>query len=189
MKKGLIVLGMIAAVLLFVSGNAQATVLGLELALPDIFSRGTHTYVFNSGTGLGLFTATGTPIDITFDGSTYIPITGGTYSVSFYTDMWGNFAGGIDGQDDLVITGNFNYDGKSYNNKLVVGEVTNSGWEGIGYNQFDFIFISSADGALHSFYEAYGYDNKGGDVMFSYDNEVHFDNNPNSPENGNNFPF
>ncbi len=171
MGKRLILFGMIAAVLLFVTGNAQAALLGLDLGLPDILSTRV-TYAYDATTNL--FTSSATPNEITFDDSTFIDITDITgdpysirsYSVSFKVDELGNFAGP---KDDLVITGNFTYNNISYSGELVRGEVTNFGWENSSYyDRFDFTFDFTG-GELSSFYAAYN--NKGGDVMFSLESD------------------
>ncbi len=162
MRKRLILLGVIATILLLVTGSAQATVLGLDLGFPDIFSVGAYDYDADTN----VFTANAMPLIITFDGSAPVFIAGGSYSVSFYVDESGNFVGP---KDDLVITGSFFYNGVNYSGNLVEGEVTNFGWEDADYDDFDFTFVSTPNGALHSFYEAYDNDNKGGDIMSSHD--------------------
>ena len=57
---------------------ANAAILGVELLLPDILSdqTGIYTYTWDSNEQEGMFTARATPLTITFDGVTSIPIGG-----------------------------------------------------------------------------------------------------------------
>ena len=143
---------------------AGATLIGVDLALPDIFSNSTGTYNYNSATHL--FTCTAQASTITFDGTTLIPITGGSYSLQFYVNSSGNFSVGVSGAD-LTISGTFTYNNNTYSGVLLTGEVTNFGWQnlpGTKYAFFDLTFDSTG-GALQGFYAGSG--NKGGDIFSS----------------------
>jgi len=145
--------------------SSTATLIGIDLALPDIYSNSTGTYSYDSATGL--FTCTAQASTITFNGTTLIPITNGSYSVQFHVDGSGNFSGGVDGIDDLTISGSFTYNGINYSGVLLTGEVTNFGWQnipGTKYALFDLTFDSTG-GALQGFYA--GSENKGGDIFSS----------------------
>lgn len=160
MKKFAIVLAI--GLMLCAFSTANATLLNLQLGLPDIFSDTTGTYSYNATSDL--FRSDATAQTITFDGTTSIPITGGSYSVQFHVDSAGNLTGGVVG-DDLLITGSFTYNSVFYSGTLVAGEVTQFGWQDMGnYFVFDFIF-NFTSGALSQFY---GNGNiPGGDVAFS----------------------
>jgi hypothetical protein len=145
--------------------GADATLIGVDIGLPDIYSNSTGTYNYNSTTHL--FTCTATASTITFDGTTSIPITGGSYSVQFYVDSSGNFSGGVVSGSDLTISGAFTYNNINYSGVLLTGEVTNFGWQNIPltkYALFDLTFDSKG-GALQGFYAASG--NKGVDIFSS----------------------
>ena len=167
MRRNILVLAMVIAMLIFVTDNAQATLLGVDLSLPDITSNGTGTYSYSAATNL--FSASATPLSITFDGVTPIPIYGSrSYSVGFYVDESGNLYAGIGG-DDLVITGVIDVDGDAipeYSGTLLTGEVTAFGWLNIPpttFDAFDFTFDATG-GLLSSFYDpGIG----GGDIMLS----------------------
>jgi hypothetical protein len=157
-------LAVLLMIILLIAGSARATLIGVDLGLPDIISNSTGSYQYNSGTQL--FTSTAQALAITFDGTTVIPITNGSYSVQFYVDNSGNFLHGVTGYDS-TISGTFTYGTKTYSGTLIEGEVTNFGWQNIpGYKYafFDFSF-DFKDGALNDFYAASG--NKGGDIFTS----------------------
>jgi hypothetical protein len=138
-------------------GSSTATLIGVDIGLPDIFSNSTGAYNYDSSTGL--FTSTGTALTITFDGTTLIPITGGSYSVQFYVGSSGNFSGGVSGSD-LTISGAFTYNNTTYSGVLLTGELTNFGWQnvpGTTYALFDFTFDFTG-GALSSFFGNKGCD-------------------------------
>lgn len=162
MKKFSKILMLSVLALFLAAGSANALLLGLDLDLPDI----TSTYgTYNYDACCDHFTSTATPASITFDGTTLIniyPDSNGvqSYSVNFYVDSSGNFAGGVSG-NDLEIYGSFTYGASTYDGLLVAGEVTDFGWEDGTYDIFDFTF-DFVDGALSSCYEAVGY--KGGDI-------------------------
>jgi hypothetical protein len=141
--------------------SSTATLIGLDLIVPDITSNSTGKYSYDAGTNL--FSSTATPFIITFDGINFTPITGGSYSAKFYVDESGNFAGGVGGYD-LIISGFFSYGGKDYSGTLIAGEVTNFGWLNIPgpYAIFDFSFDATG-GTLIDFYGG----GKGGDVLTS----------------------
>ena len=142
--------------------GADATLIGVDIALPDIYSNSTGTYNYNSSTDL--FTCTAQASTITFDGTTLIPITNGSYSIQFHVDSSGNFSGGV---SDLTISGSFTYNGINYSGVLLTGEVTNFGWQnipGTKYALFDLTFDSTG-GALQGFYAGSG--NKGVDIFSS----------------------
>jgi hypothetical protein len=169
MKKIGLILVITAIGLFCIAGRSEAALLGLELYLPDILSDSAGTYSYNASSGLLSFSAT--PVNITFDGTTLIPITGvtpitcGTYSAQFYVDSSGNLTGGVVG-DDLTITGSFIYGGTNYSGTLVAGEITAFGWLTLPptpYRIFDYTFDFTW-GALSSFYAAYN--NKGGNITF-----------------------
>ena len=130
--------------------SSTATLIGLDLIVPDITSNSTGKYSYDAGTNL--FSSTATPFIITFDGINFTPITGGSYSAKFYVNESGNFAGGVDGYD-LIISGSFSYGGKDYSGTLIAGEVTNFGWLNIPgpYAIFDFSFDATG-GALKDLY-------------------------------------
>lgn len=165
-----LMLGIMLTGLALVVGRVDAALLSFDFFLPDITSDATGVYSYTAATDS--FISTATPLAITFDGVTSIPITGTdvsprSYSVSFFVDAAGNFAGGVLG-DDLVIRGNIDVNGDSvidYAGDLIKGEVTNFGWldTGTPIDLFDFTFDFTA-GALSSFYSP-GF--KGGDKMTS----------------------
>lgn len=169
MRRSRLVLAMVVATLIFAAGDAHAMLLGVELSLPDITSNGTGTYSYNATTNL--FKADATPLSITFDGVTPIPIYGvRDYSVGFYVDESGNFSAGRDG-DDLIIVGVIDVDGDGiaeYSGTLLTGEVTKFGWQNIAgttFDAFDFTFDATG-GVLASFYDpGIG----GGDIILSED--------------------
>jgi len=161
MKKLGLILVMAVLGLFLMIGKSEATLIGLDLNLPDILSDQTGIYSYNATSDL--FTSTATPITITFDGTTLIPISLGSYSVNFYVNESGNFAGGVAGENDLEIYGSFTY-GTPYSGLLVAGEVTNFGWfavPGTEYAMFDFTF-NFQEGALSPFYG-----NSGGNILLS----------------------
>lgn len=145
------------------AGRSEATLLGVDLYLPDILSDTTGVYSYNASTDILSFSATA--LTITFDGTTIIPITSGSYSAKFQVDSSGNFVSGVSG-DDLVITGSFSYGGNSYSGTLVSGEVTAFGWTvpGTPFALFDYTFDFTS-GALSSFYAVYN--NHGADIALS----------------------
>jgi hypothetical protein len=146
-------------------GSSTATLIGVDLALPDIYSNSTGTYNYNAATDL--FTCTAQASTITFDGTTLIPITIGNYSVQFHVDSSGNFSGGVDGIDDLTISGTFTYNNVTYSGVLLTGEVTNFGWQnipGTKYALFDLTFDATG-GVLQELYAGSG--NKGADIFSS----------------------
>ena len=147
MKK-LLVLAMIMAIPLFLAGNAHATLLGIHLGVPDIFSDSTGTYSYNYATQEMLFTAHA--LTITFDNVNIIPITGGTYSANFKVDNAGNFVSGVSG-DDLTISGNFTYNSTPYSGTLLRGEITDFGWQPGTYALFDY-YVDVKGGALASYF-------------------------------------
>jgi hypothetical protein len=137
-KLSLITLVSLLSIFLMPVGS-KATLIGVNLTLPDIYSNSTGTYNYDSTTDL--FTCTATALTITFDGTTSIPITIGSYSLQFHVDSSGNFSGGVPGYD-LEIWGFFTYNGRIYNGLLLAGEVTNFGWQDVPgpYALFDFTF-------------------------------------------------
>jgi hypothetical protein len=141
--------------------SSTATLIGLDLIVPDITSNSTGKYSYDAGTNL--FSSTATPFIITFDGINFFPITGGSYSAKFYVNESGNFSGGVSGID-LTISGTFTYNSNTYFGVLLTGEVTNFGWLDIPgpYAIFDFSFDATG-GALIDFYGGV----KGGDVLTS----------------------
>ena len=141
------ILVMVTMMALCVSANAQAALLNFDLALPDILSNTTGVYSYDATTNLMSFSATA--LTITFDQSTLIPITNGTYSANFHVDENGNFAGGVDG-NDLIITGNI---GNDYSGILVAGEINNFGWlvPATGKAWFNYTF-DFTEGALEDYY-------------------------------------
>lgn len=158
MKRIAAVAAIVFVTLTFVTGNAQATLLGLSLDLPDITSNATGTYSYDATTNL--FTSTATPITITLDGITLIPIYGTkSYAVSFYVDESGNYSGSVAG-NDLVIIGVIDVNGDTiaeYSGTLLTGEVTAFGWADLAptsYDAFDFTFDATG-GALASYYESW----------------------------------
>lgn len=143
-----------------VVGVASASLIGATLGNPRIFS-GNTTY--NYYAERDLFSMSRTGLSITFDGITSVDIRGG-YSANFYVDNNGDFVGGVDGEDDLQIWGNFTYEDKNYEGLLLAGEVNNFGWfdpTGPGV-VFDFTF-DIVGGALSEFYP----DGIGGDYFMS----------------------
>lgn len=160
----LAILVILSLVLLSMAGSAHATLIGIDLGLPDITSNSVGSYQYDSGSKL--FTSTAQALTITFDGTTLIPITNGSYSVQFYVNSSGNFFGGVPGSD-LVISGTFTYNGTTYSGPLLTGEVTNFGWlniPGTKYALFDFTFVNTG-GLLQSFFGGSG--NNGGDIFSS----------------------
>ena len=162
MKK-LSYLSILLIFILLMPAAAGATLIGLELGLPDITSNSTGTYNYYSG--VDLFTSSAQALNITFDGTTSIPITSGSYSVQFHVDNSGNFVSGVSGYD-LTISGTFTYNNVVYSGVLIAGEVTNFGWQDIPgpYALFDFTF-DFKEGALADLYGASG--NKGGDIFYA----------------------
>jgi hypothetical protein len=136
--------------------GSKATLIGVNLTLPDIYSNSTGTYNYDSATDL--FTCTATALTITFDGTTSIPITIGSYSLQFHVDNSGNFSGGVSTYD-LVISGTFTYNNIVYSGVLLTGEVTNFGWQDIPgpYAHFDLTFDVTG-GLLASYYGGSGGD-------------------------------
>jgi hypothetical protein len=136
--------------------GSKATLIGVNLTLPDIYSNSTGTYNYDSATDL--FTCTATALTITFDGTTSIPITIGSYSLQFHVDNSGNFSGGVTGYD-LEIWGFFTYNGRIYSGLLLAGEVTNFGWQDVPgpYALFDFTFHVTG-GELASYFGGVGGD-------------------------------
>ena len=161
MKKITIVLLAALLGMFMVVGNASASLLGLTLGRPDIFSDSIGVYSYNASTDL--FSSTAQALTIAFADQGNIFITGGSYSANFLVDSSGNFSGGVAG-NDLEISGTFVYKDTTYTGLLVAGEVTNFGWEHGDYDTFDFTF-DFVDGALASFYP----DLKGGNIMFVED--------------------
>lgn len=168
MKKNALIFVMVIAVSIFVVGKAQAALLGVQLSLPDVFSDTTGTYSYNAATNL--FTSLAKPVTITFDGVNLINIIGAgkTYSASFLVDEFGNFAGGVAG-DDLFITGGIDtngngvIDGGELSGTLLTGEITKFGWLDIPpttIDAFDYRFDVTG-GLLAGFYGPLG----GGDVL------------------------
>ena len=145
---------MLLIIIFFMAGKSSATLIGLDLIVPDITSISTGAYSYNAKTNL--FSLTATRFIITFDGINFIPITGGSYLAKFYVNESGNFAGGVRGYD-FVISGSFSYGGKNYSGTLIAGEVTNFGWLDIPgpFAIFDFSF-NFKDGALKDFYGSAG---------------------------------
>lgn len=169
MKKLALILAIATIGAFCMVGRSEATLIGVELALPDILSDSVGTYSYTAGTDLLTFTAT--PVTITFDGTTLINITGTrSYSASFYVDSSGNLTGGVVGGYDLKIYGDIDVDGDTvneYSGLLVAGEVTGFGWLPITGTKgvlFDYTF-DFKDGALSSYYAAYN--NKGGDLVYA----------------------
>jgi hypothetical protein len=157
-------LSILLILILLMPVAAGATLIGVDLGLPDITSDSTGSYQYNSGSKL--FTSTAQALNITFDGATSIPITNGSYSVKFHVDHSGNFTGGVLG-NDLIISGTFTYNNITYSGVLLTGEVTNFGWQnipGTKYALFDFTFDSTG-GALQGFYAGSG--NNGADISSS----------------------
>lgn len=150
---------MLVAALFLSLSPAHAALVGVDLLLPDILSNqtGIYTYTWDSSANEGLFTARATPLTITYDGTTLVPIgEDRSYDVSFYVDGAGNFLRGVGG-DDLVIVG----DGAV----LLTGEVTNFGWQDIPSTKlalFDFTFDVTG-GDLSGYYTA----GLGGDIGLS----------------------
>lgn len=153
-------------------GSSDAALLGIEIFLPDILSDSAGTYSYNAATDLLTFTAT--PVTITFNGTTLIPITStaataASYSASFYVDSSGNLTGGVGGAD-LAIYGNIDVNGdgtNDYTGLLVAGEVTAFGWlpiPGAKGALFDYTFDFTS-GALSAYYAGYSY--KGGDLVYA----------------------
>src|SRR4030042_5673942 len=128
MKKILMSLFLSVIATFLIAGSVNATLLGLDLQTPDIFSDTTGTYSYNSSTDLLTFDATA--LTITFDDVTLITITGGDYNADFYVDSTGNLSGGVPG-NDLTITGSFTDPNSNVviTGTLLTGEVTNFGWE------------------------------------------------------------
>jgi|GEM_PF-6511985 hypothetical protein len=153
---------------LLVAGGASAALIGVGsyMQYPDILSDNTGSYTYDATTGL--FSSTATALQITFDGSTFATIENGTYSVSFYVDSAGNFAGGVGG-NDLEIYGDIDVDGDGsyeYSGLLVAGEVTNFGWlDTTSTDLFDFTFdfVTGIGAALEPDYAVWNY--KGGNVL------------------------
>ena len=151
-------------ILLGMAGSSSATLIGVELALPDIYSNSTGVYSYNSASDL--LTCTAQASTITFNGTTLIPITGGSYSLQFKVDSSGSFLNGVSA-DDLIIRGTFTYGSTTYTGDLLTGEVTNFGWQsipGTKYALFDLTF-DARGGVLKDFYAGSG--NKGGDIFTS----------------------
>lgn len=162
MKKFLLIVAMIMLGSFLVIGNAQAALLGITLKLPDINSNSTGVYSYNATSNLMSFSATA--LTITFDGVNLVPITNGTYAANFYVDNAGNFIGGSAG-DDLVITGDFTYNGNNYSGTILKGEVSNFGWfdvPGSPYAMFDYTFYTT--GGINTIFPLNGI---GGDVTTS----------------------
>jgi len=157
-----------------VAGSANATLLELDLQLPDILSDSTGIYDYNATSKL--FTSTAEALSITFDGVNSIDIDNGSYSVSFYVNNSGSFTGGIAGAD-LIITGDIdmNEDGdftdpEDYSGTLISGEVTNFGYADTGWGTlalFDFIFDIDSTSLLYDFYADSNY--RGGDIALVED--------------------
>lgn len=156
------------AVLLTV-GISQAALLGLDLLLPDIASNQTGTYSYDATTDLLSFDAT--PMTISFDGTTLINIDNPTtansglkdYSADFYVDSSGNFTVGVSG-NDIEIYGKFTYNYNTYDGLLVAGDVTNFGFQDLGWGNyaiFDYTFDVNNNSILNNFFGP-----KGGDVAF-----------------------
>ena len=161
MKKVILIISVIG--LFCMAGRSEAALLGIKLYLPDILSDSAGTYSYDASTGLLSFSAT--PITITFDGTTLIPITGGSYSADFYVDSSGKLTGGVAG-DDIAISGSFAYGGTDYSGTLLAGEITAFGWTTLlptPYKIFDYTFDFKS-GTLSSFYALYN--DKGGDITF-----------------------
>ena len=77
LKINKLIMVLVAALLLSLS-PAHASLLGVDLLLPDILSNqtGIYTYTWDSSADEGLFTARATPLTITYDGMTLDPIGG-----------------------------------------------------------------------------------------------------------------
>jgi len=164
--KKILVISVFAVLLM--AGTSNATLLGLDLQLPDIFSDTTGQISYNADTNL--FTSTATALTVTFDGVNLVNITNGTnhvasYSVGFHVDESGNFTGGIAGMD-LQIYGSFTYKGTTYDGLLMGGEVTAFGWQDLAIAQYsvaDFTFNVDASSLLYNYFVA---DHAGGDVAW-----------------------
>jgi len=166
MKKITLVLALAVAISFFAAQNAKAALLDFTLDLPDIFSDSTGVYSYNATTDL--FSATATALTITFDGTTIVPITNGSYQASFYVDSTGALSGGVAG-NDIEIWGNIDVDGDSvyeYSGLLVAGEVKAFGWNDTGsqFDLFNYVFDATG-GALAPFYTKTGGPYNGGDFM------------------------
>lgn len=164
MKKMLYVLSVALLAVAILAGTSSATLIGIDLGLPDIFSDSVGAYTYDAGTGLITFTANA--LTINFADAVNIPISSGSYLAKFHVDSFGNFVSGVAG-DDLVITGNFTYNGNPYSGALVKGEITNFGWDSIipgKYALFDYTFDFTS-GALSSWYAVKN--NHGGDFASS----------------------
>ena len=176
MKK-LRVLFVFTFLLFLLPGSGNATLLGLDIGLPDIFSDSTGIYSYDADSDLLTFTATA--LTITFDGITLINIDDGSYSASFYVDETGNLTGGIPGTgNDLIITGNLDSDGDGnydYTGILVAGEITAFGYLDIAGTQnalFDYTFDVDPISAL---YDLYAVGNYGGGDFTSVENDFGWD--------------
>jgi len=169
-----IVMFLVLAVFL-VGGSAWASLLGVNLGNPDIFSNTNGSYNYNAVTNL--FTSTASPFTITMQDGAQHHIYNGSYNVAFHVDESGSFSGSgfsavnptqtydleiygtIDMDDNLNLT-----DPGDLTGLLVGGNVTAFGWEDSTYRTFDFTF-DFLDGQLSSYYAMYN--NNGGDIGFS----------------------
>lgn len=163
MKKLFIIPCLIAIFVLF-SGTANATLLGLNLGLPDILSDSTGIYGYNSYTDTITFGATA--LTVTFDGTIPIFIDSGKYFAQFNVDNLGNYSGSIPG-NDMEIYGNIDIDGDGvdeYSGLLISGNITNFGFLNVPgpYAYFDYTFDVTG-GSLAPFYN----NGTGGDVVSS----------------------
>ena len=164
MKKMILAIVLSVAVLFGVS-SANATLLGLTLGYPDVFSNTNGTVNYNATTDLFSFRATAITV-VMKSGGALLNITGGSYQADFYVNSSGSLTGGVAGLD-LQIRGSFTDPVTSinYSGLLVGGEVTAFGFaktsiSNTDYGIFDFTFAPDNTMALYSLYNGL----PGGDV-------------------------
>ncbi|VAX24266.1 hypothetical protein MNBD_NITROSPINAE01-1097 [hydrothermal vent metagenome] len=138
------------------AGQASAALIPMTLQAPDIYSDSPGAYSYNATTNNLLSTATS--VDVTFDFSSFISVTGGAYNASFYVDNTGNLMSGK--TNTVEINGAFTHDAVAYSGLLISGNITNFGWVSSGNTlTFNFLFDVTG-GALSGFYT----NNTGGNV-------------------------
>jgi len=158
MKKQFLLFLLLVSFLFLTGTNAVASSTGTVDALinpspiyyPEILSDTDGTYCYDAVTDL--FTSSATPVQITFDGINGIFIYDGasdpaSFSVQFYVNKYGNFTGGVSG-NDLEIYGAFGYGGVDYDGLLLTGEVTDFGAKDVGAYKALFDFTFDATGGL-----------------------------------------
>ncbi len=171
MKKKMVVFVVALMGMFMVFGTASASLIGSTLGNPKIFS-GDTSYSYTAQDNL--FSMTATPLEITFDGLNFCPISGQrvSYSADFYVDNNGDFMYGAGevGKYDLEIWGEFKYEDVDYTGLLLGGNINNFGWFDLAGSGavFDFTF-DVLDGKLSEFYP----DGVGGDYFVSLTSDFH----------------